>query len=112
MTERETDSGADPFASNAKALKTAFDTMERQAIALKAAEDSGDQLAFDAAVSELRAAQMSFLRIHRRFPAETALYLAQRQAEVVQGLAFDPFSLVVRQDDDFDEPDGARSDPE
>lgn len=83
---------ADRFPSNAEALAQAFDNMEKQALALKHAQARGDQAAFSTASRLLREAQVIFLRIHNRFPAETATFLAARQEDVLDGVAFDPFA--------------------
>ncbi|TNJ39940.1 hypothetical protein [Phaeobacter sp. B1627] len=110
MSESETGDAKDRFEASAKALKAAFDTMEVQAIALNAAKQAGDWPAFDAAASELRMAQVVYLRIQNRFPAETASYLALRQAAVVQGEALDPFLLLGRDGGETDASDD--TDPE
>lgn len=78
---------------NENALKAAFDRMESMALQMVEARRSGDLSAFEAASQEMRRAQAVFLRDLNRFPAETAQFLAHRQADFVEAVAHEGFDL-------------------
>lgn len=111
MNESVPGDGMDRLEPDDTNLKQAFQQMETQAAALQVARASGDQSAFDQALTALRRAQVTFLRELNKFPADTARFLAERQGDLLDGVALDALA-ELSPDDPPDAPTPDQSDKE
>lgn len=89
MNDTDPGDGADRLKATDSVLQKAFDQMEAAAVSIGQARQSNDLAALEEAVGLMRQAQVVFLRVLNRSPAETARFLALRQDGLVEGMAFE-----------------------
>ncbi len=87
MNDTDPGDGADRLKATDYVLQKAFDQMEAAAVSIGQARQSNDLAALEEAVRLMRQAQVVFLRVLNRSPAETARFLALRQDDLVEGMA-------------------------
>ena len=89
MNDTDPGDGADRLKATHSVLQKAFDQMEAAAVSIGQARQLNDLAALEEAVGLMRQAQVVFLRVLNRSPAETARFLALRQDGLVEGMAFE-----------------------